>query len=150
MFRKFFGKNLESGNTMVEVLTVTAITGILLAAGISNLRVLENPLNDAAFSSIHYLKLARATALSRTKAVIITPSSTTLITAAEADSCTGTTTAISDLKLEMPSGAVLDSTGWAICFTQRGFADAATNFQINGSGNNKTIEVSLGGGVREQ
>lgn len=139
----------ESGMSLVELMVVVAVSSLLIASGVSNLKELESPLNDASFATVHYLKLARATAISRTKAVVVTRSSSSRLTSAEADNCASSQTDIDSLILDLPGGATFTSSGWTICFTQRGFAESAVSFPITAGSDSKTIQIALGGGIRE-
>lgn len=141
----------ERGHTVINLLTTMALIGILSAAAVSNLKEMNDPLANASFSVEHFLRLARSSAISRTQAVQVAPSSRSTLIAASGDTCSSTMTAISSMTLALPRGAEFVATDWSVCFTKRGLADANTVFQlIDGNGNTKTVRVALGGGTRIQ
>ena len=142
----------ERGFTLGNLVITLSLMGILSAIAISNITEVNDPLVDATFQINHFLKKARAEAISDTQAVRISPVSSSRIEAQSSDgTCEDTMAAKNNLFLDLPDGASFSSTIWHVCFSQRGLANAYLIFDIeNEEGDTKTIEVAIGGGVRIQ
>lgn len=140
----------DSGFTVMDMLTTLGILSVLALIPLSNIRELESPIDDASFQLGHYLRLVRSRAISQTLSIIVTPESSSRLTAASAENCLSEEpVAINDLTLNFPDGAYLGSTGWSVCFNQRGLSDANLSFTLtNDDGDTKDVEIALGGGVR--
>jgi len=139
----------QKGFTLIELMAVFMIVSILAATGMSNLKTLDNPLNDASLALTHFVKLARARAVSQTKAVVITPASSARLKVQSASTCSETMTDVSDFFYDMPDSTSFIDTTWSVCFTSRGLATTNQIFTIrNDKGGTNEIEIALGGGVR--
>lgn len=137
------------GFTIIELLVVLAIISIMVATAVSNLKVIENPLNNASSASLTFLQLARAKAISQTKYCKVYPSTTTKLVTAFGSSCDAATAVDNSLSLNYSSGTRLADTTWSVCFTPRGFSKTNETFVINdNSTGTATIEVALGGASR--
>ena len=136
----------EKGFSFLELLVTLSISGILVATAVSNLKTLENPLADASFQSTQFLKLVRSRAISRTLTLKVAPSSSTKLVVTSGSSCAAATTAVSDLVLNLPTGATFSATNWSICFTPRGLSTSNTSFNLSESTSTKirTEEVAIG------
>ena len=147
-------RNWDLGASLLELLTAVALFVILSEVVVSNIKQLHNPLADAGFEVSHFLRLARARAISQTLAIEVWPASATQLTSTSRSSCTDETDSdapVEDLVLDLPDGTSFSDTDWSVCFTQRGLAYEHTTFELQGGrGNSKTVEVALGGGVRIQ
>lgn len=136
---------------MIELITVIAFIAIISATAVSNLKVLNDPLADASFTVSHYLRLARARAISQTQFVRVVPVSTTDIGAQVGTSCDEATTPVPELSTQFPKGSFMNDIEWEVCFTPRGLSADNLAFLIRDvDGHTKTVEVALGGGVRIQ
>lgn len=144
--------NLESGFSLLELLTVLGLLAIVTGIAASNLKQLENPLADASFQISQFFRLVRSRAIAQTLSIKLEVQDSSNIIASSADSCIDTTwTSISDLSLTLPDGASLTNTSWTACFSQRGLSDSNLIFQVQDQGGQtRTIELALGGGVRIQ
>lgn len=137
----------ERGFSILELLCAMCLMAIITAISVYGLKAMDNPLADAAFSVHKYLDLVRSEAIGRTSAIVISPASSTSITATQGPSCTSATTAANDLRLNLPNGAHLTDTSWSICFTQRGLTDATAIISITDAlGAHRLVRVALGGG----
>lgn len=141
----------EQGFSVIELLTVLIIAGILSASVMSNIKVMNRPLTNASFEVAHFLRLARAKAISQTTYIKVAPLSAFKLVTYSGDSCANATTLINDLNLILPNNTSLPSTSWSICFSPRGLAPTASMFSIKDENNTtRTVEIALGGGVRMQ
>ena len=141
----------SNGFTMLELVIVMVIINALTGIAIAGLKDYNRPSQNAADLTRAIFKQARAKAIANTAAYKIAASGATLITASYADKCSSVTF-INDplLELEMPEGALLETTGWSVCFNSRGLADTNLTISLRGSdGESKSIEVLLGGATRE-
>ncbi len=139
----------QFGFSLIEILVSLILIGIFCKVAITNIRVLENPLTNASANLTHYFRLVRARAISQTRSIVISPSSTKRLTAKSALSCDATSfTAVNDLALDLDDDVQFGSTNWEVCFNQRGLADAYTKFSLKSTNNNKIVEIALGGGVK--
>lgn len=138
----------NEGVSLLELIVVLGLIGILATTATSSIGSLDSPLSNAAFSSSHYLRLARARAISTTSFVRVAPTSTSTIVATTGDSCTATQTVIDNLSMNYDEGVTLGATDWHLCFTPRGLSDEHITFSFSHESGTKTIEVALGGGIR--
>ncbi|MCB0345319.1 MAG: hypothetical protein KDD66_09375 [Bdellovibrionales bacterium] len=141
----------DVGSSLIEFIVAISLIGIVSGAVVSNMKVLDDPLTNASFAVEHFLRLTRGQAMSRTISVVVQPTSSLRLQASYADSCAedAVLTPVSDLVLDLPRGASLVTTDWSVCFTQRGFADVASSFELQREdGELRTIEIALGGGSR--
>jgi prepilin-type N-terminal cleavage/methylation domain-containing protein len=143
--------NRQTGFSLIELLAVLALFGILCTVAVSNITVLENPLASASANLTHYFRLVRSRAISQTRSIRITPNTSNTLIAESATSCSDSTfSPINDLSLDLGTKVRFGSTNWSACFTQRGLAHAYTTFTVTSSGNTKTVQIALGGGVKIQ
>lgn len=142
------------GFTLLELLMVMLLTSILSYVGVYNLKEMASPIEDASTSTVSFLKIVRARALSTTSAYTVYPVSSTRLAArssARCDDPIGETTIDPTLQLNFPAGAQLLETAWTVCFTARGLAATDQTFQLRDiAGQTRTVEVLLGGSVRIQ
>lgn len=144
-------RHTEDGFTLMNMITALGLFSVLSLMAVSNIKELENPLADASFQVSHFLRIARARAISQTMAIEISPSSSTELVASSSDSCTGVFTPLNDLSLTLPEGSSLTNTEWSACFNQRGLSDLNLLFSLqNEEGAVRTLELALGGGVQIQ
>lgn len=137
--------------TILEMVVVLGLVSILSGIAVTNLRAINKPLQNAAYSTEVFLQLARSRAISGTQAVKVRPTSSTVLAAFSGVNCAGATTAISSLIQPLPVGTSLADTTWYVCFDPRGRADASISFNINDTGRKtKTIRIARGGGVKIQ
>lgn len=137
------------GFTFLELLTVLAITGILIAIANFNLLALEDPASNGASELMGVLKKARAKALSSSTAYTISPVSTDEVMATVGVSCSSITqTEDTSFRFELPSRAHLSDTTWVICYDPRGLANTSADIQISDNLITRTVQVVLGGAVR--
>lgn len=130
---------------------VMVLFGILASVGVSNISILENPLASASANLTHHFRLVRSRAISQTRSIKVTPSSTTTLAAESAANCNETTfTPVTDLALDLGDEVHFGTTDWSACFTQRGLANEYVTFTVIGSGHTKTVQIALGGGVKIQ
>ncbi|RIL06985.1 MAG: hypothetical protein DCC75_10380, partial [Proteobacteria bacterium] len=80
------------------------------------------------------------------------PSSSSRLITLYGDNCADPSpTTDTGFLLNLPSGAYLTDTTWSICFNSRGFPDANIELGLQDQGGEqKTIEILLGGAVRVQ
>ncbi len=138
----------EKGFSIFNLLATMSLIAILATTAISDLKKIKTPIHDAAVQTDHFLKLAKANAISQTRFIIIKPLGTQNLQASSSTSCDGPLTVISNLGLKIKSPAKFADTSWTVCFTPRGLSSDNVSFVINGDGvNSRTIEVALGGGT---
>ncbi len=124
---------------------------ILMGSAVSNIRKLDNPIENAATETLGFLKQIRARAMSSTLAYKVSPESTTRLRVQYSTTCTGTMVSDNSLFLELPKTTSFAATNWNTCFSPRGLASANVTFAIQDVGDHlKTIEVVLGGAARIQ
>jgi len=116
----------------------------------SNVKSLESPIANAGFQVSHYLRLVRSRAISQTLSITVSATSPTQLTASSTTECGETGgSAIADLGFDLPRKTMLATTGWSVCFNQRGLADQNINFElVDTGGKRKRVEIALGGGVQ--
>lgn len=139
----------ERGVTLLEMLITIGLIFILSAIAVSNLRVTANPLASAGVSTEQFLQLARARAIAGTEVIRVTPSSAAKLQAFRGKTCDESTTAVSDMLLDLPHEVSVQDTEWAICFNARGRADANVVFGLTDrTTGTKTVRIALGGGIK--
>jgi prepilin-type N-terminal cleavage/methylation domain-containing protein len=138
------------GFTILELITVLALSSTILGISILNLKDFNRPTQNATSQLRSYLKEVRIRALSSTAAYRISAVSSDRITAAFADRCSsGTFTADPRADFTMPAGAVMVTTGWTVCINSRGIADTNQIVTIQGNdGQIEAVEIMLGGATR--
>ena len=143
-------KRKENGGfTVLELLVTMALVGVVSGIAVSNIKLLDNPLTNSKAQVTHYLRLARARAISQTRSIKIAPVANNRLQGYTAQSCDSSTfTALDDLELDMEDNAQFDTTDWSVCFNQRGLASEHTVFGFTTVGGSKTVQVALGGGVK--
>jgi Tfp pilus assembly protein FimT len=141
----------EAGLTILELLAAIGLMAVLSGIAVTNLRVVNKPLQNAASSAELLLQLARSKAISGTQIIKVKPKSSTVLAAFSGTTCSGATTPVPNLSQALPSGTSLSDQTWYICFNSRGQADASISFNINDMGRKtKTIKIARGGGVKIQ
>lgn len=138
------------GFSLIEMLVTLMMTAVLGSIAVSNLKVLDNPLQDGAAQTASFFKEVRARAISQTSAFIVAPTSASRLSATFGNTCATATTVDPTLRLTLPNGTSFTATNWGICFTSRGLVDQDTIISLRQGANTKNIEVMLGGGVRIQ
>lgn len=139
----------NGGFTLIELIVSMAIVAIISGTVIYNLKALNNPLGNAAFSIEQFLRLARSRAIANTAVVQVQALTTTRLAAYTSDSCSGEMTAMSDMVLKLPFESALQEVSSSVCFDQRGLADISAIFNIvDSEGDTKTVRVALGGGIK--
>ena len=142
-----------AGYSIFEVLAVLALLAILSGVATNNLKELSDPLENSSAELIAFLKQVRARAISTTSAYKVAPVSNGDIVTSYSERCSDAAVewvADPGVTLSLPTGAWLEDTDWAICFGPRGLPDG--NIQVvlrDMDAGSRTIEVYLGGGVRE-
>lgn len=142
--------NSEEGFTLIELCVVLSMTAIIMTIGISNLRTLENTLENAAAQVSSFMKLARSKAISTTSAYTLRPVSPFRIQSLVGSSC-GDPAPVADatLVLDLPVGSSLQDTDWSVCFNSRGFPDQSLSIDLTDKDMRlRTVEIFLGGGIR--
>jgi len=140
----------SAGFSMVEMLAVTGLIMLFIAVAISNLKELDNPLQNGAAQLAGFIKQVRAEAISSTSAYIISPATATRLVTQRGTTCSDpNATPDPRVTLDLPNGAHLVQTGWTLCFSSRGFPDANIEIDLEDIGRGqKTVEIMLGGAVR--
>ncbi len=110
---------------------------------------INRPLTNTGFEITHYLRLARARAISQTQFIKIHPSSNFQLVSASGESCETASNSISNLTLNLSNDTSLISNSWEICFTPRGLSNTSYSFQIRDElSHTRDVQIALGGGVR--
>ena len=139
------------GFTLLELMVALGLSSTLMGLAVSNLKSLTSPIKDSAAQMVSYFKQVRARALSTTTAYQIYPISATRVGARYAASCAATTwTDDPVLWMNLPRTTHLANTTWSVCYTTRGITADAVNLALaDDLGQSRTIEVLIGGSVRE-
>lgn len=142
----------DRGFTLFELIASLGLFAIMMSIAISNLKDLDDPLQDGAAQVLSFLKKARARAISSTQAYFVSASSSTqIITEAGLNCSDAAPVADPLLVLDLPSSVSMTDTAWSFCFSSRGLADSNISIPlIDTDGYSKTIEVLLGGAARIQ
>lgn len=141
----------ESGYSLLEMMLVLVLVSVLLSSTVSNLKELNRPLQNGTAQTVAFLKRVKARAVSSTSAYIVTPASANeLITAVAVNCSTTTRTLDPDVSLTLPDGVSLTDTDWSLCFNSRGLAEENTVISLQDVNNIRSLQVYLGGGVREE
>lgn len=137
---------------MLEILVCLLIFGLMASTAITSVSQIQNPLEDSVSGSVSYLKQVRARALETTYAYTVTPGSNSALGARYSVRCdSATKTADPGLSYQTASGVTYTDTTWSVCFDSRGLASGAQSFLLrNGSGQQRTIDVFMGGAVRKR
>lgn len=141
----------EKGYSVLELIAVLAIAGIVSAISFSNLRELSNPLDTGTAQVMSFLRHVRTRAVATTSAYKVTPLGNNQLRAQYAATCDSALfTNESKTTLELPTGVTFPSTLWSVCFSSRGLADGNTILTlIDSDGRSRSVEVYLGGAVRD-
>lgn len=133
------------------MLVTLGLFGVLTLIAVQQLKDLDVAIVNASAELQGFFKQVRARAISTTSAYTVTPISSTEISTSYSTSCTSeTTTADPQMVVELPLGAYLRSTDWSICYSPRGLPDDNIQIEVyDDDGVTKTVEVYLGGAVRE-
>lgn len=141
----------ELGITLLELFVALLLIGVLGGIAISNIRAMTKPLTNAAFATEQFLQLTRSRAISGTEVFRVEPTSVSHVRVLRGATCATAATEVSDLVLELPTGAELLDTSWFVCFNARGRADASISFQVaDADGRTKSLRIALGGGIKIQ
>ena len=140
----------ERGYTIFELVTVVGLIAVIMGIVAFKLRDLDNPLENGANQMRGFFKQVRAEAIASTSAYIVRPASSTEIETLRGTSCSDASPVVdSRVALELPSGASLTATDWSFCYNSRGFPDSNIEIDLHDiGGQNRTVEVLLGGAVR--
>lgn len=126
------------------------LISILSVSAMSNLKVLERPLDDATQQTLAFLKQVRARGMSSTLAMTIAPDGEGRLSVTRSTDC-GETADWDPASLLLPQEVVFTDTSWSLCFTARGLATSAPVIELaDVQGRTKRIEVFLGGAARVQ
>ena len=145
---KYF-RNSQSGYTALELITTLGLAAVLSVIAVNTLKTLHDPVKGASSGLKGYVKQVRARAISTTSAYEVKPVSNNQIQSSFGSTCDSITTVDSHLTLTLPTGASFAATDWSFCFNSRGFPDMNTQITLTGSSGNRTVEVFLGGAVKE-
>lgn len=146
-----FGEG-QSGMSILELLVCLLIFGLMVSTAITNVNQIQNPLEDSVAGAVSFLKQVRARGLETTYAYTIKPGNSTSLGARYSVRCDSTTsTADPSLSYTTVGGVTFASTTWSVCFDSRGLANGSQTFVLrNGAGEQRTVEVFMGGAVRKQ
>lgn len=134
---------------MLDVVVTLGLLAVLSTVAVNQLKALDNPVKNASSSIIGYFKQVRARAISTTSVYSVSADSSNRIIAAYGNSCANAITPDPKLILDLPNGAHMADTAWTICFSARGLPDSNIQIVVSGDGESRTLEVFLGGGVKE-
>ncbi len=142
--------NNEQGFSITELVVVMSLFTIFTSFAVSNLRALDNPLQDSSSEMLGFFKQVRARAVSTTNAYIVEPAGDGHVVTRYAASCSSTTTtADPQLTVVLPESVALTDISWSVCFNSRGFADDNITVSLQDAYfDSKAVEVYLGGGAR--
>jgi prepilin-type N-terminal cleavage/methylation domain-containing protein len=140
----------QQGFSLLETL-VTLMLGVIVSnIVVSNLKQLDNPLQNGVAQVTGFIKGVRARAISQTIAYKIQPTSLGRLSASFAPTCSAATfTTDPSLGLVLPNTTRFTNTTWSICFTSRGLSTENSTIQLRDGSTVRTLETMLGGGVRE-
>jgi len=138
------------GMTLVELLGTLAIMGLALGIAALNVGTMEGSLAGAASLTESFMRGARSTALATTAAYKVEPTSSRMLIASKAASCSAATWTVDpDLTLELPTEVALTDTTWSVCFSSRGLADSNVTIPLwHPVSGTLQVEVLLGGATR--
>lgn len=139
----------ENGFTLLEMMVVLGIMTILTGIAVLNLKKFDQASSNAANQIASLIKSSRSYGMTSTVTVQIKPISSTAISVTSAATCAATIrTTIPELSYNLPDGATLSSTTWSLCYTSRGLSRESINIQLTDRSRTKTVQVTLGGGIR--
>lgn len=143
----------DSAFTLFEMLATLSIFGILSYFAVQNLKGFISPVENATDETFAFYKLVRSKAITNTRAYRLAPSSSSVLATSYRDKCTNTTqgwTNDPSAQLYLPTNSSVVNTTWSICLDSRGFPDDNLIFQLQDiDGKVKSIEIYLGGGIKE-
>ena len=141
----------QSGFSFLESLSVLALVSIVSLIAVSNVNKMDDPLTSATAEMQSFIKRVRARAISTTSAYIIIPSNTGSIITKYSDSCSSSTlTDDPQLQMDLPRSTALSDITWSVCFNSRGLSDSNISILLGDTdGRTRTLEIFLGGAVRE-
>ena len=143
----------EAGFSLIEIMATMALMGIMLAMVAPNLKVLNDPLQNATEQSIGFFKKTKARAVATTSAYLVEANGQFQIKTSYANTCNALPADFQDdpdLVLDLPTGVQLADTAWSICFSSRGLADQNLIIPMSDVDlDTRSVEVFLGGAVRE-
>lgn len=142
----------EYGLTLFELIVAMGLFALLASIALSNLKDLDDPLQNGASLLLSFVKQARSQAISTTSAYTLSASTNSHIISAVSNKCSDATKIPDDnVQMELPSGVHMVDTSWTFCFTSRGLADSNIEIElVDADGISKTVEVLLGGAARVQ
>lgn len=139
----------QLGFTILELLVTMFIVSILMSGALLSFKSLQRPLSSGSELTVGFFRLARSTAISQTKSIVVFPSSSNVLKVKSGNTCVEArsgTTIEDDLLLELPYGVGFSSTSWDLCFSARGFIDNSVTITINDfEGKTSNITTFLGG-----
>ena len=140
----------ERGFGIVEIIAVLGLSAIMLGMAISNLKVLNDPLQNNSQQMMGFIKQVRAKAIATTSAYTITAPTRDRLVASSAANCDDPAPTLDpNAYLDLEQGAELASVAFSLCFNTRGLPSANTRLYLRGEQYHyKTVEVMLGGAVR--
>ena len=138
----------DRGYTLIELMVTMVIATVIMGTAAFNFKELGSPVNDGAIQLAGLLRKARAKALASTLAYTISARSSTEVMAEFSTNCAAARTEDVALALALPSGASLSDTSWSICFSSRGLSNDSADIEIREGASARTVQVTLGGGVR--
>lgn len=141
----------QSGFSILELMATISIASLMMAYGAANLRPLEDPMNDAVSQFQGLAKQVRARAVATMSSYRMTAISPTQVTIERGTSCTDEASFVSEpsMNWEVPNKVTVNIY-CPICFNSRGLADGNHYLMFYGTadGSYKSLEVTLGGGVK--
>lgn len=155
--RRWRGRRIRAGFTLVEVLIVVSMLGLLMSVAATRFTGLGNDLENATTDTAGFLRQVRARAMSTTSAYRVVIDSDTQLRTEHARRCAdGDWTQDPSLTLRLRErtaikGDDIVAGDTVLCFNSRGIADATPELTIRDhAGYANRVQVFLGGGVRIQ
>ncbi len=139
----------DQGFSLIEMIATCMIIGIVSMIAINRLQDLDNPVLNATSEMTGFFKQVRARAISTTSAYKISATSNTEIITEYGETCADIDTADDKMILELPNGASMTTNDWEICYNSRGLPDDNIQITVTGASGTRTLEVYLGGAVKE-
>jgi prepilin-type N-terminal cleavage/methylation domain-containing protein len=149
------------GFTLIEGIVVTAIMAIIFSVALMGFRGFSNPLENQYSELISLIRLARIKAMQNTAAYRLSADAG-VVRVEFAPNCTSPTWS-SDPSIgrdlgggtrgfRLSDGVSMTPASWILCFTSRGSLGSPSNLTLNlsRSGNTRSMQVHLGGGVARQ
>lgn len=141
----------QRGLTVIEVLLVVAVVGLLTAIAIKQGKAYSGGLKAGTDEFVTIAKTTRTLAMSTTTPHRMVPTSDTSIAiefGGPCDDAGATWTPLADEQYDLPAGTRLESTGWDVCFTTRGWTTDVHDVRLLEGSSYQDMSVLLGGSVR--